>query len=368
MSRWIYGWILSALAILIILVPACNQFSQVAEETREKIEELSHKSELAKRDYERVEQLAREKRNELAIIESQTNRNLQRLQQSPVIGNSVQLLQRAQSEITIGSWNIKQFGVAKVANLKAMETLVNVVRQFDVLAIQEIRSKHDQTVLEQLVNAVNSNGSNYWYVISPLMGDTVQTEQLAFIYDTNRIELMDKGAVVSDPYQVIQREPMFSRFRTRTQNPNQAFTFVLANVHVTPSRSKNELAALYDIYNWLSAAAIQSYNEDDVILLGDFNERPSRYGALWQIQSLAAAVTDGTATNALQTKSYDNILFSRQTTPEFTNKSGVMDLQRLYGLSNAEMQDVSDHLPVWATFHVGEQIPSQFARQPGGVR
>lgn len=337
MTRWIYGWILSTIGFLVVLVPACNQFSQVAEKTRDAANKLVEKG----------------KEAGLFVPANQK------------VAARTTILQRGPTEIAIGTMNIQTFGPKKIANTKVMGTLVNIARQFDVFAIQEVRSKHDQTILQQYINMINSDGSQYSYVLSPLLGSERYSEQYAFVYDTTRIELVDEGAVIPDPQQLLHREPMFSRFRTRTSNINQSFSFALANVHIDPDLTRSELTTLYYAYEWLRSYLVNY--EDDVILLGDFNEPPRNYGQLWQIQTLAAALPDNVTTNTRQKNAYDNILIDRATTQEFTGKAGVIDIQREFGLTMQEARDVSDHLPVWAIFSAGEYYPrQQFARQPTG--
>lgn len=331
MSRWIYGWILSALGFLVVLIPACNQFSKVAEKTRQAADQLV------------------EKGKEAGLIQPINK----------TVASSPNLLDRNSREIIIGSLNIKTFGPEKVANKPVMKILADVARQFDVLAIQEIRSKRDQTILDQYVRLINSDGKKYSYVISALLGSNRYFEQYAFIYDTSRIELLDQGFVVPDPNQLMHREPMVARFRVKTTNRANGFSFALANVHIDPDKTRSELTTLYHMLTWTRSYLYQTQNEDDVIVLGDFNEPPRRYGDLWQIQTLAAVLSDSIYTNTAKDKSYDNILFDQQLTREYTGKSGVIDLESAFGLTYEQAKAVSDHLPVWASFSAGEFRPAQ---------
>jgi endonuclease/exonuclease/phosphatase family metal-dependent hydrolase len=274
------------------------------------------------------------------------------------------VLPRNPSEIIIGTMNIQTFGVAKIRNQEVMSTLVKIARQFDCLAIQEVRSKHDQTILQQYIDMINADGSRYDYVLSPLLGNSYQTFQYGILYDTNRIELTDSGFVVPDPNNLMHREPMVSRFRTRTSVPEQAFTFALVDVHIDPNVTRAELDVLYQVYQWLRA---YMPDEDDIIVLGDFNEPPHRYGNMWQITTLRAAIADGITTNTLRNAAYDNILFDGELTREYTGRSGVLDVEKAFGLTLEQTQAVSDHLPVWAAFTAGEMPRPQYANQPGTI-
>ncbi len=71
--------------------------------------------------------------------------------------------------ITVASFNIQVFGVSKLGKPDVMDVLARVVRKFDVVAIQEIRSK-DTTVLPKFVDLINADGSHYDYVIGPRLG------------------------------------------------------------------------------------------------------------------------------------------------------------------------------------------------------
>ena len=65
-------------------------------------------------------------------------------------------------------------------------------------------------------------------------------------------------------------------------------------------------------------------------------------------------VVNNTPTNTRGDKQYDNILFSRVATTEFSGRGGVFDFLRQYNLTLEQALAVSDHLPVWAEFSVYE--------------
>jgi len=47
---------------------------------------------------------------------------------------------------------------------------------------------------------------------------------------------------------------------------------------------------------------------------------------------------------------YDNIVFNRQASSKYTSRSGVLDLQKEFSLTEQAALEVSDHCPVWAEF------------------
>jgi endonuclease/exonuclease/phosphatase family metal-dependent hydrolase len=260
--------------------------------------------------------------------------------------------------VAIATFNIQVFGTSKLEDTQVMDVLAMVVRRFDVVAIQEVRAK-DQTVLERFVALINAGGERYDYVVGPRLGRTSSKEQYAFVFDTARIELdRDSVYTVPDPQDRLHREPLVARFRVRGPPSERAHTFTLVNIHTDPDETSEELDALGDVF-----AAVQQHvaaYDDDVILLGDLNVDEHHLGKLGRLPDMAWAVS-GTTTNTRRTKSYDNIVFNRQATTEYTGRWGVLDLMAEYDLTEADALRVSDHLPVWAEFGTHEAAAGRLA-------
>ena len=256
--------------------------------------------------------------------------------------------------LLIASFNIQVLGQSKISKPGMKEKLAHVIRQFDLVAIQEVRAKADN-VIPDLVSSINANGSRYNFVIGPRLGRSNSKEQYAYVFNTNTVE-HDPSSVgtINDPNDLLHREPLVTRFRARTQSPAQAFTFWMVNIHTDPDEVPEEVDALADVFTVMQQARS---DEDDVILLGDLNANEKQLGRLGRIPGMRWTVT-GVTTNTRKTKAYDNILFQGQATPEYTGRWGVYDLERNLGLSRDQALQVSDHLPVWAEFRVWE------ARQP----
>ncbi len=279
------------------------------------------------------------------------------------IGTQLVSSQRQMDKLLIATFNIQVFGESKLAKREVVDVLVQVVRQFDIVAIQEVRAKSDE-ILPRFLAAINADGSRYDFLIGPRLGRTNSTEQYAFIYDTNRIE-HDASSVgtMQDPTDLLHREPFISRFRRRTAAPEKAFSFWLVNIHTDPDEVKQEVSALADVFQVMQTARP---DEDDVIILGDLNASEKQLGRLGQIPGITWVVS-GAMTNTLQNKSYDNMIFDGQLTSEYTGRWGIVDLERAFNLSREQALNVSDHLPVWAEFQIWEMPPKRnFAdRLPG---
>ncbi len=254
--------------------------------------------------------------------------------------------------ILIGSFNIQSFGQAKIVRPGVMERIVNVARRFDILAIQELRSK-EQDVIPRFLQMLNSDGSRYRASVGKRQGYNDRDspnryfEQYVYVYDSEKIELTGPAYVADAPEYVIHRSPYVAPFRTIGYPASQAFSFVLMNVHVDPDDVPTEHDALTRIIN---GVRYRHQHEDDFILLGDLNDAPRDFHAYPWFSSQYAAIPDRSATNTARTRNMDNIVFDSEATGEYLNQAGVMDLMREFSMSSVEARTVSDHLPVWARF------------------
>ena len=273
-------------------------------------------------------------------------------------------VERAGETIRIASFNIQVFGTTKSNKPHVMDVLAHVVRQFDIVAIQEIRSK-DEDILPRFVELINSADRQYDYVIGPRIGRTTSTEQYAFVFDRSSIEV-DRSQLytVEDPDDLLHREPLVGWFRVRGPTPEQAFTFSLVNIHTDPDETDQELDALDDVFR---VVRDDGRREDDVIILGDLNVDDRHLGQLGQLPGIAWVIS-GLPTNTKGTSQYDNIVFDMNATREFMGRGGVFDYMREYNMTQDEALEVSDHLPVWAEFSIYEGgAPGRVAaRRPSG--
>ncbi len=107
---------------------------------------------------------------------------------------------------------------------------------------------------------------------------------------------------------------------------------------------------LDDIY-----LAVQNMNdENDVILLGDFNLSPDDEGFV-ELQEIPNMVyVNGEIPTSIKDRLYDNIFFQSNYTKEFTGEFGVLKFDEdLFGNDDKKASlMVSDHRPLWAEFDV----------------
>ena len=265
------------------------------------------------------------------------------------------------STIRLASFNIQVLGETKAGQPEVMRVLASVVRQFDIIAIQELRTMQE-SVIEGFLALVNADGGSYRSVVGPRLGRTVSKEQYVFIYDSSRLDVDPQSIfTVPDPQDYLHREPTIARFQVRSTSTQPGFSFILANIHTDPDETDTELDALADVFVSLQR---NNWQEDDVILLGDLNVSYEKLGRLGRLPNIAYTV-HGEPTNTRGTKSYDNIVFDRLATSEFTGVTGIVSLQQEFGLSMEQAIDVSDHLPIWAEFDAHEHgTQSPLAVQP----
>lgn len=262
--------------------------------------------------------------------------------------------------LTIGTFNIQVFGTAKLGNSSVMNILVSIGLRFDLLVIQEIRSQDD--VVGNFVQMMNDAGFNYKYYLGPRQGYSVSKEQYAFIYDADKLRMIDNPFVPAT--QEMARPPLVGRFQS-TEAEVQPFTFCVATVHTDPDTLdlKRELRAISDLMPTIRS---QYPTEDDFIILGDFNA-PTDYIDLYKVQTNPTyIVQENWVTNTRENKNYDNIIFDSKTTTEYVGRSGVFNFRREYELQLDDALLVSDHYPVWAMFSIFEKPDSALANQPAG--
>ena len=240
-----------------------------------------------------------------------------------------------------------------------MLRLADIVRKFDVVAIQEVNTSNDY-LIPNFMQLVNQPGGNlpprrYDYVIGPRLGrSSSNLEQYVYVFDTDRIELDPQSVyTISDPDDIMHREPYVATFMTKGVHPDEAFTFTLINVHTDPNSRDLaiELDALAEVYRVVRRSARQ---EDDVIVLGDLNADDRHFQRLGQLPGIFPLIA-GVWTNTRQDKQYDNLIIHQPSTTEWTGRSGVFDVMRHYNLTEQQALELSDHFPVWAEFSVYER-------------
>ena len=246
----------------------------------------------------------------------------------------------------LAAWNIRIFSDASRDDAE-LRHIAQTLIDYDFIAIVEVR---DEKVLRRTEQLLEEHGRDYDYLMSPPVGAKVK-ERYAFLFDRGMVRVIEDGEVFPDPNDAFLREPYFASFRVGE------FDFTVVAVHVIWGDSvvqrRREVQELANVYQ-----AVQAANgaEQDVILLGDFNRNPDdgeAYRPLLDIPMMTHLFQLPQKSHIKDTSLYDNIFFQTHHLTEYTGDSGI-DLfdETDFGNDDAAASlAVSDHRPVWGTFH-----------------
>jgi len=266
----------------------------------------------------------------------------------------------AHRPLMVGSFNIQRFGETKSNKFGVMNQIQEIVFPYDLIAIQEIVSKK-KTVLDNFVADLNrSKQATFSYVASPWLGESGHVEQYAFVYDATRLKVLGEPFVVKFPEKKMSREPLVCRFQVRSSltGNQKPFSFAVVNVHAKPEEpdAVQEMSVVASVVSFVKQ---QLPEEDDILVMGDFNLSPDKIFQKTDFQKLdgwKAVLKSAVKTNVAETKSFDNILFSEASTAEYQRKSGVINMQQKFTIDKAGAKEISDHRPIWAVFSLTESM------------
>ncbi len=248
--------------------------------------------------------------------------------------------------ISIAVFNVENLSQTELARSSIARVVTRVVREFDIVVIQEIRDP-GEVVPERLLELVNATpGPPYDMVEGPRLRGR---EQYAIYYRREVVELVD-AHVHPDPDGVFVRGVLVATFRSG------AFDFTLLTTHTNHVGTSAELAELPAVFDAVLSA---DGSERDVLLLGDLNADCNSFDVGDESHALRAprfhwVIPDDADTNvrADQDCSRDRIiLLSATHDHEYVLGSAEVFLFDVeYGLETAVAVDVSDHYPVFARF------------------
>jgi len=248
----------------------------------------------------------------------------------------------------LAAFNLQIFGTTKAGKPEIIDVLSKTIRNFDIVAVQEIRDA-SQTALPALKDSINDMaGPKYDFVVSERLGRTTSKEQYAYLYNTQTMQQIGSPYTYPDSNDLFEREPYVAEFKARNGN----FDFLLITIHTDPDTATQEINDLSVV---VENAKGRYQNESDFIILGDlnadcdyFNEnnqsqlRSGDY--FWVINNSIDTTTKSTACT------YDRIILTDQAKTDFTGNSGVFRFDKAYNLTYDMTVSVSDHYPVYAEF------------------
>lgn len=281
---------------------------------------------------------------------------------------------RTDANVIVGTWNLQKFGGlhpqwtenarTPKRNLRALALIAEVVRCFDVIALQEVL--RETTALRCLMT--DFLGPHWAVLLTDVSGGSKgNAERLAYLYDTRRVTLSGLAGEIVLPAapaglpEQFDRTPYIAGFRAA----NEHFTLLTAHIRYgrIPADRLPELQrfAAYTARELRARARSgQSREEPNLLVLGDFNI-DRRQGnplfdafvetGLWVPEPLQAVKTTAGKT----AKHYDQIAWFQG--DDFglrpSGRAGSIDFAGavFQGLTTAQVSPrVSDHLPLWVEF------------------
>jgi len=267
---------------------------------------------------------------------------------------------RVEDRIRVATYHIQSFDSQKVSNANVMQTIAAIISNFDLVAIQGVRSPESMPIA-RIVDLINRSGGRYDASLSVAVGNLGRTEQYAFIWDTTRIWMIpDSNYTIRDDSNRMVREPYVASFETRMPSAQGGipFRFTIVNAHIdlgvsSASAAASELSVLVDVFIRVREFEYTSRGEDDVMLVGSLSTDAANLGELGQIPGIVS-IAGSSKTTADGKRSVDHLLIDRNVTSEFSTRYGVVDLQKEFGLTAEQSLMISGHRPVWAEFSVNE--------------
>ena len=250
----------------------------------------------------------------------------------------------------IAAFNIQIFGQTKSQKEDVMPVLTKIVREFDVLLVQEIRDASEQTV-PNFVEEINQlEGPQYSFVRSERLGRTTSKEAYAYIYNTQTVQFIQgSDYVFNDVADVFEREPYIASFKIGN------FDFVLVGIHTKPDDAYNEIGNLTSV---ISSIHTSKPEEKDIIVMGDLNADGAYFDEDATSNPFKASQYHWLITNNMDTMvktdyTYDRIVILDATlSHEYdAGTAQVFYFDQVYGLNNQTfVGEVSDHYPVFAQY------------------
>jgi len=254
--------------------------------------------------------------------------------------------------LKIAAFNIQIFGVSKMDKPHVVEALLEILSEFDLILIQEIRDASGEAI-DELMQALNQRDDHFAITLSERLGRTRSKEQYAFIYRSDLLQLLH-AEVLPDPEDHFERGIYLANFIHLASD--QSLTFL--GTHLSPGDAEAEMLALAD---HVEDELDHLHADEELIVFGDFNadcryltQRERDEDRLLNDLNLYSYIDDSMDTTTSSTDcAYDRLLSTiSQATDNGEEasiiKSGVFNYDQYFEYDEALSRAISDHYPVWA--------------------
>lgn len=291
-----------------------------------------------------------------------------------------------EKNLLIGSWNIFHFGAihnqweenpnSPKRNLRGLAIIAEVIKRFDVVAIQEV--KRDTSAIRALQK--DFLGSNWGLILSDITeGQNNNHERLAFIYDKRRVspsglagEIVLPATVDGNPVDQFDRTPYLVGFESGDQH------FSLLTAHIRYGSKPGERVPEIQSLAHYTAKELRDRAKEDtetgnLIVLGDFNIDKRGDNDLFKAftssgLTVPPELMDLKTTYGQKASHYDQIAwFMGMMDLTYAQKAGVIDfVGAVYQeLKSTQLPSrVSDHFPIWVEFSM-DRSTEQMAKTLG---
>jgi endonuclease/exonuclease/phosphatase family metal-dependent hydrolase len=210
--------------------------------------------------------------------------------------------------LRLGAWNLEHFGSRNdpPRTDQDVQAIADFIRGLDVqvLAVCEIDGEKP---LKDLVKRIGPE----WKFVVGTSGRVGQEGQVApgVLWDDSRVEMLGAGELSELAGQsasglIFHRQPVVAAFRDRAGGPD----FRVVSVHLKAGRTPEDFdrrgAEAKGLRNYLEKLVSDENQDDDIVVLGDFNHDPSA--------GEADAWTDGGFAKFLSGRGRSIIHFDRQ--------------------------------------------------------
>lgn len=254
-------------------------------------------------------------------------------------------------EIKIASFNIQILGKTKREKEDVMNVLTKIAQEFDIIFVQEIRDKEEETASYYCQKINEEVGYNkYDFIKSDRLGRSQSKEAYSYFYNTDKVKLIeDSEYVYNDVDDIFEREPYIASFKSGN------FDFTLTGIHIKPDDADAEIGYLVDVVN---SILVENPNEKDIITMGDFNADGSYFDESDNTNPFKASEFHWVITNNMDTMTKSDWTYDRMVMMDSTfnheyieNSASVFYFDEEYGINDETfVWEVSDHYPIYANF------------------
>jgi deoxyribonuclease-1-like protein len=256
--------------------------------------------------------------------------------------------------LKIAAFNIQIFGQSKMNKPQVVDALLEIIPEFDVILIQEIRDASGEALLELMDLLNQAYPGEFAVTVSARLGRTRSKEQYAYIYRINELQLLEANEV-SDPEDHFERPPYIAHFHHIDTHKELIFV----GAHLSPSLADDEIQSLSQV---IDHELDQLNHNEELFVMGDFNadcrylNRSERaISTLLHNDYLTSYIHDDIDTTTSNTHcAYDRLLSTIDSKLQageddsYVNEAGVYAFDQIFQYDELLTRAISDHYPVWA--------------------